>query len=346
MTPVAEILTDTLARRKVPCKVVGQREASQATTYELMMLSADTSIRAVSRARDDIAFALGEPLVSMTAAVPARPGVFRVIVPKKPEIVKLMDLPPASNDYTAWIGLDMDNKAVPFNPRKMVHTLNGGTTGGGKTTCANAIIGSLLRTFGPDKLGLVLIDPKRVEMPVYEGLPHLLRPPAYDTDDALSALRGTHKLVDLRFEAMQQMGARDFEEMNGKLAAIGQDPLPLILVVVDELSTLMTASKKEAESVIVGIAQKARAAGIHLLLSTQRPSVDVCTGTIKANVSSRIAFRVSSMTDSRVLLDCNGAERLLGRGDGLLSMDGVQPVRFQSAWPDRDDIKTICDRWR
>jgi S-DNA-T family DNA segregation ATPase FtsK/SpoIIIE len=220
----------------------------------------------------------------------------------------------------------------------MPHLLVAGATGSGKSVCLNTMIVSWLYQNGPDDLKLILVDPKRVELTSYNGIPHLLVPPIVTVDDTVNALKWTVREMERRLDLLSKMGARNIDGYNEK----SEERMPRIVVVIDELADLMSTSGREVEAAIVRIAQMARAVGIHLLLATQRPSVDVITGLIKANVPGRIAFAVASQTDSRTILDQAGAEKLLGRGDMLFtSSDVAKPKRLQGAYITTDEVEEI-----
>jgi len=226
----------------------------------------------------------------------------------------------------------------------MPHLLVAGATGAGKSVCLNAILASLLSTSTPDQVQLLLIDPKRVELTEYTGIPHLIKDCITDPKLAAGALYELTKEMDSRYERFARAGVRKIEEYNQQYP---EERLPYIVVVIDELADLMLVAPSRVETSICRIAQLARATGIHLVVATQRPSVDVITGLIKANIPSRIAFAVSSQVDSRTILDMAGAERLLGRGDMLyLPIDAPKPVRVQGAMVTGDEIERLCEFWR
>jgi S-DNA-T family DNA segregation ATPase FtsK/SpoIIIE len=300
----------------------------------------------IRRTADDIAFQLGSHPVAVIAPLPERAGLIGVEVPSERRIVRLGDLPTAEAPLTFPLGFNVDGDPIFMDLAAAPHLLVAGETGSGKSSMINAMLCSLLSRFGLDELALVMIDPKQVELTPYDGVAHLLAPVADTVETALARLTSCVKLMDLRYNVAQTLGVRSLAELNMKMEESGDAPYPYVVVVVDELADLMMTSKKECESLIVRLAQKARAVGIHLVLATQAPQVAVCSGVVKANLPSRLCFSVSSMSDSRVVLDRNGAEKLLGRGDGLVSMNGARPVRFQGAYIDSDEIKSICDRWR
>jgi S-DNA-T family DNA segregation ATPase FtsK/SpoIIIE len=229
----------------------------------------------------------------------------------------------------------------------MPHLLIAGTTGSGKSGCINTILSSILLRATPDDVRMILIDPKRIELNFYESIPHLLTPVVSSPKTAAAALLNVVGEMERRYERMSQVRARGLPEMNRALRSRGEKPLPYLLVVIDELADLMMISPQDVEDAIIRLAQKSRAVGIHLVLATQRPSVDVITGMIKANVPSRIAFAVSSQTDSRVILDQSGAESLLGQGDMLFKPLGTSRLqRLQGAYVSEEEVALLVEQCR
>ena len=229
----------------------------------------------------------------------------------------------------------------------MPHILIAGTTGSGKSGCINTILTSILLRATPDEVRMILIDPKRIELGFYESIPHLLTPVVSNPKQASVALINVVSEMERRYEKLSIVRARSLPEANRALKARGEQPLPYLLVVIDELADLMMTSPQEVEDAIIRLAQKSRAVGIHLVLATQRPSVDVITGMIKANVPSRIAFAVSSQTDSRVILDANGAESLLGQGDMLFKPLGTSRLqRVQGAFVTEEEVTLVVEQCR
>jgi DNA segregation ATPase FtsK/SpoIIIE, S-DNA-T family len=247
----------------------------------------------------------------------------------------------------AWLGLDLGGKPVYIDLAKMPHLLIAGSTGTGKSVCLNSILASILLRSTPRSLRMILIDPKKVELNHYESIPHLLTPVVTNMKDASAVLANVVREMESRYELMGMARARNLRDWNETRVAQGEDPIPTVLVVIDELADLMMVSPAEVEDSIIRLAQKSRAVGIHLVLATQRPSADVITGMIKANVPSRIAFAVSSQVDSRVILDSGGAESLLGHGDMLFRPVGTSRLqRLQGAYVSEEEIKEITDHWR
>jgi S-DNA-T family DNA segregation ATPase FtsK/SpoIIIE len=267
------------------------------------------------------------------------------------KIVRLGDVfqdPPKDwSPLTVWLGKDVAGKAIGADLSKMPHLLVAGTTGAGKSGAINAMLSSVLLRATPHEVRLVLVDPKQVELNHYESIPHLLTPVITSPRMAANALQNLVKEMEQRYGIMSLARTRGLIELNAARSKRGEAPLPYILCVIDELADLMMVAPADVEDSIIRLAQKARAVGIHLVLATQSPRVDVITGMIKANVPSRIAFAVSSQTDSRVILDQNGAESLLGQGDMLFSPVGSSRLqRIQGAYIDEAQIAALTDLWR
>jgi DNA segregation ATPase FtsK/SpoIIIE, S-DNA-T family len=255
--------------------------------------------------------------------------------------------PPDSSPLTVWLGKDVAGKAIGADLAKMPHLLVAGTTGAGKSGAINAMLCSVLLRATPHELRLVLVDPKQVELNHYESIPHLLTPVITSARMAANALQNLVREMEQRYGVMSLARTRSLVELNAQRKGRGETPLPYILCVIDELADLMMVAPADVEDSIIRLAQKARAVGIHLVLATQSPRVDVITGMIKANVPSRIAFAVSSQTDSRVILDQNGAESLLGAGDMLFSPVGSSRLqRIQGAYIDERQIARVTEQWR
>jgi S-DNA-T family DNA segregation ATPase FtsK/SpoIIIE len=333
---VARILTDALASFGVEARVVGKVTGPRVTRYELQ-LAAGTKVSRVSQLRDDLAYALATTEIRILAPIPGKQAVGVEVPNSSANLVTLGDIfqdaPKGASPLTAWLGKDISGAGVACDLARMPHLLIAGTTGSGKSGCINAILASILLRATPDQVRMILVDPKRVELNHYESIPHLLTPVVTNMKNAALVLQNIVREMDSRYELMGAAKARNLSEWNAARAVRGQDPVPYVLVVIDELADLMMVSPAEVEDTIIRLAQKSRAVGIHLVLATQSPRVDVITGMIKANVPSRIAFAVSSQTDSRVILDMNGAEALLGEGDMLYKPLGTSRLqRVQGAF--------------
>jgi len=259
-----------------------------------------------------------------------------------------MQAPPDGwSPLTVWLGKDVAGRSIGADLAKMPHLLVAGTTGAGKSGCVNAMLASILLRATPHEVRLVLVDPKQVELNHYDSIPHLLTPVITSPKQAATALQNLVREMEQRYSYMALARTRNLIEMNKVRASRGEQALPYVLCVIDELADLMMVAPADVEDSIIRLAQKARAVGIHLVLATQSPRVDVITGMIKANVPSRIAFSVSSQTDSRVILDQNGAETLLGQGDMLFSPVGSSRLqRIQGAYVDEDQISKLTEQWR
>src|SRR5207237_1378941 len=245
------------------------------------------------------------------------------------------------------LGNDVSGAPIAGDLTRMPHLLIAGATGQGKSVCINALISSLLFTSTPDRLRLMLIDPKRVEMSSYNGLPHLMVPVMVETHQAAAALRWAVAEMDRRYKLLSAAGVRNIQGYNEKATTQSAKPMAYIVIVVDELADLMMVAAGEMEELICRIAQLARAVGIHLIVATQRPSTDIITGLIKANIPSRIAFAVGSQVDSRVILDSGGAEKLLGRGDMLYQpVDAGKPTRIQGAFVSDAEVESVVSFWK
>ena len=246
-----------------------------------------------------------------------------------------------------WLGKDISGKAVYADLTKLPHLLIAGTTGSGKSGCVNCLVSSVLLRSTPEQVRMIMIDPKKVELSHYDRIPHLLVPVVTNMKDAAGVLHNVVKEMEDRYELLELDHARSLSEANKSRARRGEAPLPYILIVIDELADLMMTSPQEVEDYVIRLAQKSRAVGIHLVVATQRPSADVITGMIKANIPSRIAFAVSSQTDSRVILDVNGAETLLGMGDMLFKPLGSSHLqRVQGAYITEVEIAALVNHWR
>jgi DNA segregation ATPase FtsK/SpoIIIE, S-DNA-T family len=346
----ATSLVEALGHFGVQAKVIGTVAGPHITRYELR-LAPGTKVAKVAQLKDDLAYALAATDIRILAPIPGKQAVGVEVPNAHRRIVKLGDVfqePPKDwSPLTVWLGKDVAGKAIGADLAKMPHILVAGTTGAGKSGAINAMLSSVLLRATPHQVRLVLVDPKQVELNHYESIPHLLTPVITSPRMAANALQNLVKEMEARYGIMSLARTRGLVELNNARAKRGEAPLPYILCVIDELADLMMVAPADVEDSIIRLAQKARAVGIHLVLATQSPRVDVITGMIKANVPSRIAFAVSSQTDSRVILDQNGAESLLGQGDMLFSPVGSSRLqRIQGAYIDESQIAKLTDGWR
>lgn len=345
----AEALVEALAHFKVDAQVINTVAGPHITRYELR-LAPGIKMSKVAQLKDDLAYALAATDIRILAPVPGKTAVGVEVPNKRRRIVHLGDVygdPPGdASPLTVWLGKDVSGAPVYADLAKMPHMLVAGTTGAGKSGCVNAMLSSILLHATPDDVRLVLVDPKQVELNHYEAIPHLLTPVITSPKMAANALQNLVREMEWRYGIMSVKKTRSLIELNKVRVDDGDEPLPYILCVIDELADLMMVAPADVEDAIIRIAQKARAVGIHLVLATQSPRVDVITGMIKANVPSRIAFSVSSQTDSRVILDQNGAESLLGRGDMLFNPVGSSRLtRIQGAYIDEAEIAELTGHW-
>ena len=349
-TRIAEALVETLANFGVDATIVGQIAGPRVTRYELQ-LAPGTKVAKVAALKDDLSYALATTEIRILAPIPGKQAVGVEVPNLSPNLVTLGDifddLPASASPLAVWLGKDISGSSVWTDLARMPHILIAGTTGSGKSGCINTILTSILLRSTPDEVRMILVDPKRIELGFYESIPHLLTPVVSNPKQAAVALINVVTEMDRRYERLSILRARNLPEANRALRGRGEQPLPYLLVVIDELADLMMTSPQEVEDAIIRLAQKSRAVGIHLVLATQRPSVDVITGMIKANVPSRIAFAVSSQTDSRVILDSNGAESLLGQGDMLFRPLGTSRVqRVQGAFVTEEEVTLVVEQCR
>jgi S-DNA-T family DNA segregation ATPase FtsK/SpoIIIE len=347
---IAEALVTCLAHFGVEATVIGQIAGPRVTRYELQ-LAPGTKVGKVAQLKDDLSYALATTEIRILAPIPGKQAVGVEVPNLSPNLVTLGDiydeLPQSASPVAVWLGKDISGAAVWADLARMPHLLIAGTTGSGKSGCINTILTSVLLRSTPDEVRLILVDPKRIELNHYESIPHLLTPVVSSPKEAAAVLLNVVTEMERRYERLSQVRARNLPEANRAFRKRGEEELPYLLVVIDELADLMMVSPQEVEDCVIRLAQKSRAVGIHLVLATQRPSVDVITGMIKANVPSRIAFAVSSQTDSRVILDQNGAESLLGQGDMLFKPLGTSKMqRVQGAFVTEDEIALICEQTR
>ena len=344
-------LEEALSHFGVTAKVTAAVSGPRVTRYELQ-LAPGTKVNRITALRDDLAYALAaRDELRILAPIPGKQAVGVEVPNPEAALITLGDIyrefPPDSGPLMAWLGLDISGKPVHIDLAKMPHLLIAGSTGTGKSVCLNVLLASLLLRSSPNELRMILIDPKKVELNHYESIPQLLTPVVTNMRDASAVLANVVREMENRYELMGLARARNLRDWNAARALAGDPPMPYMLVVIDELADLMMVAPAEVEDAIIRLAQKSRAVGIHLLLATQRPSADVITGMIKANVPSRIAFAVSSQVDSRVILDAGGAESLLGSGDMLFRPVGTSRLqRVQGAYVSEDEILAITNHWR
>ena len=361
-----KVLEATLAEFGVVAKLSGMTVGPTVTRYELE-LGSGVKVNRVTGLSHDIAYAMASPDVRILAPIPGRSAIGVEVPNRQRQLVTLGDLlatedtRQASHPLEVALGRDISGQPVMLNLTAMPHLLIAGATGAGKSSCINSIVSSILMRATPDQVRLILVDPKRVELGGYNDLPHLLTPVVTNPKKAANALDWAVREMDLRYELLADAGVRDIAGYNGAfdrgdlatteepdpMTGHGFERLPYILVVVDELNDLMMVAARDVEASVCRIAQMARAVGIHLVIATQRPSVDVITGVIKANIPSRLAFSVTSIADSRVILDQAGADKLIGQGDMLLvTASSSRPRRIQGAWVDEECIHRLVAHWR
>ncbi|HEX8752067.1 MAG TPA: DNA translocase FtsK [Solirubrobacterales bacterium] len=346
---VGRKLIETLGHFGVEAKIVGVVSGPHVSLYELR-LAPGIKVKKVTELANDLAYALASTDIRILAPIPGKQAVGVEVPNQRRRMVRLGDIyagrPPKTSPLVAWLGKGIDGNAVWTDLAKMPHVLVAGTTGSGKSGCVNAILSSILMQASPNEVRLVLVDPKQVELNHYENVPHLLTPVVTSPRLAANVLSNLIGEMESRYGIMSEARTRNLDELNRVRRKNGLAPLPHILCVIDELADLMMVAPAEVEDSIIRLAQKSRATGIHLVLATQRPSTDIITGTIKVNIPSRIAFAVSSQTDSRVILDQGGAESLLGQGDMLFRGPGSSKLqRIQGAFITEDEIARITGHW-
>jgi S-DNA-T family DNA segregation ATPase FtsK/SpoIIIE len=379
-----EALVAALAAHGVDTRLVGRTVGPSVTRYELE-LGAGVKVARVTSLSKDIAYAMASPDVRILAPIPGKSAIGVEVPNRTRQLVALGDIlasPEADravHPLEVALGRDIAGRAVMVNLAEMPHVLVSGATGSGKSSCINSVLTSILTRATPDQVRLILVDPKRVELGQYNDLPHLLTQVVVDPKKAANALSWAVTEMERRYDLLAEVGMRDITGYNAafddgdlaefeeayRLRMLGTDAdddgdggddeemepkfarLPFILIVVDELNDLMMVAARDVEESVCRIAQMARAVGIHLVLATQRPSVDVITGVIKANIPSRMAFSVSSLADSRVILDQPGAERLIGKGDMLLlSASSSNPQRLQGPWVSEEEVRAVAAHWK
>jgi len=346
-----KLIEQTLASFDVEATVIGVNSGPSVTQYELQP-GHGVPVRKITALQNDLALALSAA-IRIQAPIPGKPALGIEVPNKATSLVTLREIiqtPTFQNDQTLLslaIGTDVSGNTVVGDLTRMPHLLIAGATGSGKSVCINALIAGMLFQATPEELKYILIDPKRVEFSMFQDMPHLLVPVVTESDHATSALRWAVAEMETRYKLFASHTVRNIADFNGKAPDMGLNPLPYIVIVIDELADLMMVAAGEIEELICRIAQLARAVGIHLLVATQRPSADIITGLIKANIPSRIAFAVSSSIDSRVILDETGAEKLLGRGDMLyLPVEAGRATRLQGVFVSDREMKAIIDFWK
>ncbi|HOU15121.1 MAG TPA: DNA translocase FtsK 4TM domain-containing protein [Anaerolineae bacterium] len=355
------VIESTLESLGAPVRVREINQGPVVTQYgaEPLFITSRTGrttkvkVSKIASLADDLALALSARSIRIQAPIPGK-GLVGIEVPnEEPALVSLRDIMESEGfgklkgRLRLGLGQDVSGQAVAADLRAMPHMLIAGATGAGKSVCVNSIIAALLLQNTPDTLRLLMVDPKRVELTQYNGIPHLLAPVIVDVDRVVPALKWVMREMDSRYRRFAQIGARNIEDFNQRVSKLtDESPIPYIAVLVDELADLMMQAPEETERSLCRLAQMARATGIHLIIATQRPSVDVVTGLIKANFPSRVAFAVASSVDSRVILDMPGAERLLGRGDMLfMPPDVSQPLRLQGAFVSDHELDRLINFW-
>lgn len=338
-----EVIVKTFGQFGIPVEMSDVKVGPTVTQYALRPAQGVKLARIVAL-QNDLALALAAHPIRIEAPIPGK-SLVGIEVPNQTigrvclrELLDSKEFKHRKTAFTVPIGKDITGLAQLLAVEKAPHMLVAGATGSGKSVCLNTIIVSLIYQNGPDDLKLIMVDPKRVELGVYAGIPHLLIPPITKVEEAINALKWGVREMERRLDHLAKHGARDIDSYNSK----AKERMPRIIIVIDELGDLMSQNKRDVEAVIVRISQMARAAGIHLILATQRPSVDVITGTIKANIPTRLAFAVASQVDSKTILDTMGAEKLLGRGDMLMSTPELsKPRRLQGAYLSDKEIERV-----
>ncbi len=347
----AALIASTLASFSIQARVVGANSGPTVTQYELQP-AAGVPVRKIVGAQTDLSLALAAP-IRIQPFIPGKSAVGIEVPNKAAQLVSLKEIisAPAFSDprkrLAVALGADVSGHPVVGDLCRMPHLLVAGATGSGKSVCINAILAGFLLQATPAQLKLILIDPKRVELSTFADVPHLLVPVVVEPEAAVASLRWACKEMEERYKLFASHGARNIAAFNERAPGFGLSPLPYVVIVIDELADLMMVAAGEIEDLVCRVAQLARAVGIHLIVATQRPSADIITGLIKANIPSRAAFAVSSGVDSRVIIDEMGAEKLLGRGDMLyLPIDEGKPRRLQGAFCSDRELEALIDFWK
>lgn len=348
---VSQRIEETLESFGVAARVVGNHCGPVVTQFDVQP-ERGVKVKSITALQNDLALALAAPTIRIQAPVPGKPVVGIEIPNTSATVVTLRELL-ESEQYRAAqsplrvpLGKDVAGTPAVIDLAKMPHLLIAGATGSGKSACVNSLIGSLLYANGPEQVRLMMVDPKMVELTVYNGVPHLLSPVVTQMDKVVGVLQWALREMERRYQLFAETTVRNITRFNEKAESLGLKRLPYIVLIVDELADLMMVSPEDVEDAICRLAQLARAAGIHLIIATQRPSVDVVTGLIKANFPARIAFAMTSQVDSRTILDTVGAEKLLGRGDMLYQPpDAPKPVRLQGAFLHDQEIERLVEFW-
>ena len=356
----ARLIEETLASFSAPVQVVEINRGPTITQFGVEPLFVESRsgrlrvrVNKIASLADDLALALAAPRIRIQAPVPGHSYVGIEVPNDEMALVSLRDVVESDSfqrsrkPLTFALGQDVSGHPISANLESMPHLLIAGTTGSGKSVCVNAIVTCFLINNTPDDLKMVLVDPKRVELTNYNGIPHLLGPVVVEMERVIGALQWMTREMDKRYHEFAKVGARNITDYNARAGLQGTRKMHHLVIIIDELADLMMIAPDETERTIARLAQLARATGIHMILATQRPSVDVVTGLIKANFPARIAFAVASNTDSRVILDQPGAERLLGRGDMLFQApDAPAPIRLQGVFVSDHEIQKLVDFWR
>ncbi|MDQ6899535.1 MAG: DNA translocase FtsK, partial [Candidatus Dormibacteraeota bacterium] len=346
------LIEGTLATFGVQARVIGVNSGPAVTQYELQP-AAGVAVKRIVALQNDLSLALAAAPLRIEAPIPGKSAVGLEVPNRSASLVSLREVVEStafaagSHQMALALGNDVSGQPITGDLTRLPHLLIAGATGQGKSVCINVLITSLLLRCTPEQLRLVMIDPKRVELSGYNGLPHLAVPVIVESHQAAAALRWAVAEMDRRYKLLSAQGMRNIGAYNDRAAQQHARPLPYVVIVIDELADLMMVAAGEIEELICRIAQLARAVGIHLIIATQRPSTDIITGLIKANVPSRIAFAVSSQVDSRVILDSVGAEKLLGRGDMLYQpVDAGKPTRIQGAFLSDQELESVIGFWQ